>query len=123
MSITLKRGEIYRIVFPYISDERHKDKPQEKFVLILQGGARFDRHKKVAGLIITSKDYHSEDITVKLDVGIVQALPLVSYVLCFQPHTFDKKLFEGRQPCGQLPFEKMNEIDEKLYIGLCMGLE
>ena len=48
-----------------------------------------------------------------------------SWVLCAQPYPVEKVLFEqdGVWCAGKLSAEKMDEIDEALFFGLCMGLQ
>jgi mRNA-degrading endonuclease toxin of MazEF toxin-antitoxin module len=100
-------------------------KGKQKFVVILQEGTIFKQYDSVAVLLITSdeesKDYET-NVTIK--AGETK-LAKESYVICAQPYTILKNLFEtkGVWCAGRLSSEKLDEIDEKLYIGLCMGLQ
>lgn len=48
-----------------------------------------------------------------------------SYIVCAQPYTILKSLFYqmGVWCAGKLTPEVLDEVDERLYIGLCMGLQ
>ena len=123
----LHRGEIYFIRFPYTLDDRYPDgKP--KFVLILQEGDYFAKFRTVEILLITSdKQYKPRDKYVT-DVEIEQGttkLKEKSWVLCAQPYPVERILFEqeGVWCAGKLSVEKMDEIDDALFFGLCMGLQ
>ncbi|MDR1588785.1 MAG: type II toxin-antitoxin system PemK/MazF family toxin [Oscillospiraceae bacterium] len=122
--MTFKRGEIYYVQFPYTFDVNFP-RGKKKFVVILQEGAIFRQYDSVAVLLVTSdeesKDYET-NVTIK--VGDTR-LARESYVVCAQPYTILKSLFaaDGVWCAGQLSAEKLDEIDEKLYIGLCMGLQ
>ena len=61
---------------------------------------------------------------VEIEAGTTK-LNSKSWVLCSQPYPIEKKLFEqpGVWCAGMLSAEKMDEIDEATYIGLCMGLQ
>ena len=119
-----KRGEIYYIHFPYTFDVNYQ-KGKKKFVVILQEGAIFKEYDSVAVLLVTSdeesKDYETN---VTIEAGTTR-LNKESYVVCAQPYTILKSIFEGESVwcAGQLAKEKLDEIDAKLYIGLCMGLQ
>jgi len=120
----LKRGEIYYVYFPYTFDVNYP-KGKMKFVVILQEGSLFKNYDSVAVLLITSdadsKDYETN---VTIETGLTK-LKSESYVTCAQPYTLLKSSFKtnGAWCAGQLSTEKLNEIDEKLYIGLSMGLQ
>lgn len=78
-------------------------------------------------LITSDKQYKSREkyaTDVEIPVGMTK-LKEKSWVLCAQPYPVEKRLFEGEHVwcAGALPIEKMDEIDEALYIGLCMGLQ
>ena len=123
----LKRGEIYFITFPYTLDERYPNgKP--KFVLILQEGEYFKKFNTVEILLITSEKQYKPHEKYPTDVLIEKGttkLKEKSWVLCAQPYPVEKILFEqeGVWCAGKLSSEKMDEIDEALFIGLCMNLQ
>ncbi|KRT92240.1 MULTISPECIES: type II toxin-antitoxin system PemK/MazF family toxin [Bacillus subtilis group] len=118
----LQRGEIYYINFPYTFDPNYPNgKP--KFVLVLQEGEYFKEYDTVTVLLITSDssaEYYDTNVTIEL--GTTQ-LKEKSYILCSQPYTIRKSLFtaKGVWSAGQLRPEIMDEVDEALYLGLCMG--
>lgn len=122
-----RRGEIYYIKFPYTLDERYPNgKP--KFVVILQEGNYFEKFNTVEILLITSDKQYKPREQYATDVPIEKGttkLKEKSWVLCAQPYPVEKVLFEqeGVWCAGKLPAEKMDEIDEALFIGLCMGLQ
>ncbi len=123
----LKRGEIYYLTFPYTLDPKYPDgKP--KFVLVLQEGEYFSKYNTVEIMLITSdKQYKPREkyaTDVEIEVGTTK-LKEKSWLLCSQPYPIEKKLFEreGVWCAGKLSPEKMDEIDEATYIGLCMGLQ
>ena len=123
----LKRGEIYYLTFPYTLDPKYPNgKP--KFVLVLQEGEYFSKYDTVEIMLITSdKQYKPREkyaTDVEIEVGTTK-LKENSWVLCSQPYPIEKKLFEqsGVWCAGTLSVEKMDEIDEATYIGLCMGLQ
>ena len=122
--IEFKRGEIYYINFPYTFDVNYP-KGKNKFVVILEEGAIFKAYDAVTVLLITS-DEESKDFetNVTIEAGITK-LSKESYIICAQPYTILKSLFErpGVWCAGCLPDDKLDEIDECLYIGLCMGLQ
>ena len=123
----LQRGEIYYINFPYTLDERYPNgKP--KFVLVLQEGEYFKHFDTVEILLITSDKQYKPHNRYKTDVEIEKGTTKLrdkSWVLCAQPYPLEKVLFEhdGVWCAGKLSNEKMDEIDEALFIGLCMGLQ
>ena len=123
----LKRGEIYYLTFPYTLDPKYPNgKP--KFVLVLQEGEYFSKYDTVEIMLITSdKQYKPREkyaTDVEIEVGTTK-LKEKSWVLCSQPYPIEKKLLEqsGVWCAGTLSVEKMDEIDEATYIGLCMGLQ
>ena len=119
-----KRGEIYYIHFPYTFDINYP-KGKNKFVLILQEGTIFKQYDSVAVLLLTSdEDSKDYETNVTVEAGATK-LTKESYVICAQPYTVLKSVFDsqGVWCAGQLSAEKLNEVDEKLYIGLCMGLQ
>lgn len=123
----LRRGEIYYLTFPYTLDPKYPNgKP--KFVLVLQEGEYFSKYDTVEIMLITSdKQYKPREkyaTDVEIEVGTTK-LKDKSWVLCSQPYPIEKKLFEqpGVWCAGSLSPEKMDEIDEATYIGLCMGLQ
>lgn len=120
----LSRGEIYYIVFPYTFDVLYPS-GKKKFVLVLQEGAIFKNYDAVTVLLITSdKDSKNYDTNVTIEKGTVK-LAEESYIICAQPFTILKSLFKqnGVWCAGKLRPEKMDRVDEALYIGLCMGLQ
>ena len=119
-----KRGEIYYIHFPYTFDVNYPG-GKKKFVLILQEGSIFKAFDSVAVLLITSdEDSRDYETNVTIEAGTTR-LSRESYVICAQPYTILKSLFEkdGVWCAGQISTEKLDEVDAKLYIGLCMGLQ
>ncbi len=122
----LQRGEIYFIKFPYTFDPNYPN-GKNKFVLVLQEGNYFSKYDTVEILLITSdKEYKHKDeyfTDVEIEVGTTK-LHEKSWVLCSQPYPIRKSLFEQKE-CwvGKLSPEKMDEIDDALYEGLCMGLQ
>jgi len=122
--MTFNRGEIYYIHFPYTFDVNFP-KGKKKFVVVLQEGSIFEKYDSVAVLLITSdEDCKGYETNVTIETGTTQ-LTKESYVVCAQPYTLLKKVFESRDVwcAGQLSVEKLDEIDEKLYLGLCMGIQ
>lgn len=123
----LKRGEIYYLTFPYTLDPKYPN-GKAKFVLVLQEGDYFAKYNTVEILLITSdKQYKPREkyaTDIEIEIGTTR-LKEKSWVLCAQPYPIEKKLFEsnGVWCAGQLSSDKMDEIDEALYIGLCMGLQ
>ena len=123
----LKRGEIYYITFPYTLDPKYPN-GKSKFVLVLQEGDYFRKYDTVEIMLITSdKQYKPREkyaTDVEIEVGTTK-LKEKSWVLCSQPYPIKKSLFEqnGVWCAGSLSVEKMDEIDEATYIGLCMGLQ
>ena len=119
-----ERGQIYYIHFPYTFDVNFP-KGKKKFVVILQEGAIFEHYDAVTVLLVTS-DPESKDFetNVTIEVGST-GLDRESYVVCAQPYTILKSLFtqKGVWCAGKLSPEVLDEIDERLYIGLCMGLQ
>ena len=119
-----KRGEIYYIHFPYTFDVNFP-KGKKKFVVILQEGSIFKNYDSVVVLLITS-DEDSKDygFNVTIEAGTTR-LSSESYVLCAQPYTILKSIFDSDEVwcAGQLSAAKLDEIDENLFIGLCMGLQ
>lgn len=123
----LQRGEIYYITFPHTFDSRYSG-GKSKFVLVLQEGDYFKKYDTVEILLITSdKEFKSRDqypTDVPIDVGTTK-LTEKSWVCCAQPYPIRKALFDeaGVWRAGKLSAEKMDEVDEALYNGLCMGLQ
>lgn len=125
--MVLQRGEIYYVHFPYTADPRYpKGKP--KFVLVLQEGEYFKKYDTVEILLVTSeKQYKSHESYVTdvcIDVGTTK-LNDKSWICCSQPYPISKALFEqkGCWCAGRLSQTKMDEVDDALYEGLCMGLQ
>ncbi|MDR2572205.1 MAG: type II toxin-antitoxin system PemK/MazF family toxin [Oscillospiraceae bacterium] len=122
--MTFNRGEVYYIHFPYTFDVNFP-KGKKKFVVILQEGAIFEKYDSVAVLLITSdEDCKDYETNVTIEAGTTK-LTKESYVVCAQPYTLLKRLFETQDAwcAGQLSPEKLDEIDDKLYLGLCMGIQ
>lgn len=122
--IEFERGQIYYIRFPYTFDVNFP-RGKNKFVVVLQEGAIFKNYDAVTVLLITS-DPESKDFetNVTIEKGTTR-LDKESYVICAQPYTILKSLFErqGVWCAGKLNASVLDEIDTKLYIGLCMGLQ
>lgn len=124
--MNLKRGEIYYIMFPYTLDPKYPN-GKNKFVLVLQEGEYFTRRNTVEVVLITSNKKHKQQgkytTNVLIEVGTTK-LREKSWLLCSQPYPVEKSLFErdGVWCAGKLPDEKMDEVDEAIYVGLCMGL-
>ena len=120
----LYRGEIYFINFPYTFDKKYPN-GKNKFVLVLQEGSIFKNYDSVTVLVITSdKESIGFDTNVIVEKGTTKMFE-ESYVVCAQPYTILKSLFEtkGVWSAGKLSIDKMDDVDECLYIGLCMGLQ
>lgn len=119
-----ERGQIYYVHFPYTFDVNFP-KGKKKFVVVLQEGAIFENYDAVTVLLITSdpesKDFDT-NVTIKLGTT---KLDKESYIICAQPYTILKSLFEqpGVWCAGKLSDPVLDEVDERLYIGLCMGLQ
>jgi mRNA-degrading endonuclease toxin of MazEF toxin-antitoxin module len=94
-----------------------------QFVLVLQGGEAFAHYDTAVVLLITS-DNGSKDFetNVTIEAGLTK-LSKESYIVCAQPYTMLRSWFsqDGAWCAGRLPADKLDEIDECLYIGLCMG--
>ena len=119
-----KRGEIYYINFPYTFDVNFP-KGKRKFVVILQEGAIFEQYDAVTVLLVTSdSDCEQYDTNVAIEAGTTK-LTQKSYVICAQPYTILKSVFDEPNVwcAGQLSANKLDEVDECLHIGLCMGLQ
>lgn len=122
--MTIKRGEIYYITFPYTFDSKFPE-GKKKFVVALQEGEEFSGRDTVAVLLTTSdpaeKNY---SMSVTIESGTTK-LDRETYILCSQPSTIEKSLFEekGVWCAGTLSPSVLNEVDEALYLGLCMGLQ
>ena len=120
----LKRGEIYFVHFPYTFDINYP-RGKKKFVVILQEGTIFKEYDSVAVLLITSdEDSKDYETNVTIELGSTK-LKKESYVICAQPYTILKSIFSSDDVwyAGQLSSDKLDEIDTKLYIGLCMGMQ
>lgn len=119
-----ERGEIYYVHFPYTFDVNFP-RGKNKFVVVLQEGSIFKNYDAVTVLLITS-DPESKDFetNVTIELGTTK-LDKESYIICAQPYTILKSLFEkpGVWCAGKLSKEILDAIDERLYIGLCMGLQ
>ena len=120
----LKRGEIYYIDFPYTFDANYPN-GKKKFVLILQDGDVFANYDTVVVLLITSDEGSKNfETNVTIEAGLTK-LSKESYIVCAQPYTMLKSWFahSGVWCAGCLPDYKLDEVDECLYIGLCMGAQ
>lgn len=120
----LNRGEIHYITFPHTYDKRYKN-GKSKFVLVLQEGEYFKKYDTVEILLITSDvDSRDYDTNVAIEQGTTK-LKEESYIVCAQPYPVKRELFtkDGVWCAGQLTPKKMDEVDEALYLGLCMGLQ
>ena len=122
--MSFKRGEVYNINFPYTFDVNFP-KGKRKFVVVLQEGAIFKQYDAVTVLLVTTdSDSEQYETNVAIEEGTTK-LAQKSYVVCAQPYTVLKSLFaEPHVWCaGQLSASKLDEVDECLYIGLCMGIQ
>lgn len=127
MERVLRRGEIYYVKFRMFFD-KYIPEGKHKFVLILQEGAVFAKHRSVEILLITSEKEYKPREDYKTDVEIelgTTRLTQKSWALCAQPYPLAKSVFDedGVWCAGMLSPEKMDEIDEALYNGLCIGLQ
>ena len=124
MELTFERGQVYYIHFPYTFDVNFP-RGKKKFVVVLQEGSIFEKYDSVTVLLVTS-DPESKDFetNVTIEVGTTK-LDKESYIICAQPYTILKSLFkqQGVWCAGKLSKEVLDAIDERLYIGLCMGLQ
>lgn len=122
--MNFERGQIYYVHFPYTFDVNFP-KGKKKFVVVLQEGSIFKDYDAVTVLLITSdpesKDFET-NVTIKL--GSTK-LDKESYIVCAQPYTILKSLFEqeGSWFAGKLDKKVLDDIDTRLYIGLCMGIQ
>lgn len=120
--VTLKRGEIYYINFPYTLDRRYPN-GKSKHVLVLQEGEYFKHYDTVVVVLITSvdegKEYYSTT-DVEIPKGTAKFYK-TSYILCSQPYTVPKVLFKGRRLFDVISPQILDEVDEALYFGLSMG--
>jgi len=93
MALEFERGQIYYIHFPYTFDVNFP-KGKNKFVVILQEGSIFKDYDAVTVLLITS-DPESKDFetNVTIEKGTTK-LDRESYIVCAQPYTILKSLFE-----------------------------
>lgn len=124
MSRILKRGEIYRIKFPYTFDRRYP-KGKLKYALILQSGEYFKNYSTTAILLFTSND-EADGLkhTVRIEKGTTD-LPETSYIDCSQPYTLKKNVFDDQRVkfFGNISPEKLDEVDSRLFFGLCMDVQ
>ena len=94
-------------------------------MVVLQEGAIFKDYDAVTVLLITSdpesKDF---DTNVTIELGTTK-LDQESYIICAQPYTILKSLFEqnGVWCAGKLSKEVLDDVDTRLYMGLCMGIQ
>ena len=120
--VQLERGGIYYIKFPQTFDANYKD-GKEKFVLVLQEGEYFKSYNTVVVLQIT-KDRHAKgyETNVTIEYGTTK-LDRESYIVCAQPYTILKSLFEDDKVwcAGVLDKTVMDDVDSALFNGLCMG--
>ena len=119
----LLRGEIYFVKFlPYTFDRRYLA-GKSKFVLVLQEGEYFKEYDTVEVLLITSDAESKGFLTnVTIEKGTT-LLKTESYVVCAQPYPVRRRtLFEENNVwcAGKLSSDMMDEVDEAIYIGLCM---
>lgn len=122
--MTIKRGEIYYINFPQTFDPNFRN-GKNKFVVVLQEGEEYDNRDTVVVLLTTSESkVKDSDSNVTIETGTTK-LDRETYILCSQPYTIEKKHFYKKSAwcAGQLNSAVLDEIDEALYIGLCMGLQ
>ncbi len=122
--MNFERGQIYYIHFPYTFDVNFP-RGKRKFVVVLQEGAIFENYDAVTVLLITS-DPESKDFetNVTIELGTTK-LEKESYIICAQPYTILKSLFkrQGVWCAGKLSKEVLDDVDTRLYMGLCMGLQ
>jgi len=121
----LSRGEIYYINFPL--DKRFPN-GKSKFVLVLQEGDYFKKYDTIEILLITSDKLYKPRERYATDVEIEVKTTLLedkSWILCAQPYPIPKMFFDAKGVwcAGKLLPNKMDEVDEALYSGLCMGLQ
>jgi mRNA-degrading endonuclease toxin of MazEF toxin-antitoxin module len=120
--MNLFRGDVHYINFPHTFDKKFPN-GKSKFVLVLQEGEYFKNYDTVTVLLITTdhetKDY---DTNVTIEIGTTK-LKDESYIICAQPYTIKKSLFEekGAWSAGSLLPKVMDAVDESMYLGLCMG--
>lgn len=122
--MTIKRGDIHYITFPYTFDSNFPN-GKKKFIVVLQEGEEFNDRDTVAVLLTTSKSVAKDyDLNVTIELGTTK-LDKETYIMCSQPYTIEKKYFEqnGVWCAGKLTPAVMDEVDEALYLGLCMGLQ
>lgn len=124
--MTLKRGEIYYITFPYTFDPKYPN-GKSKFVLVLQEGDYFSKFDTVEILLITSnEDSNNQRYITNVEIPKGETkLNKRSWIICSQPYPIKKSLFEqkGVWCAGTLSPETLDEVDTALYEGLCMGLQ
>jgi mRNA-degrading endonuclease toxin of MazEF toxin-antitoxin module len=125
--VELHRGDIYRVKIKMFFD-KYISKGKYKYVLVLQEGEYFSSFPSVQVLLITSdkgdKSHDEYNTDVEIEIGSTN-LPLKSWALCAQLYPLKKSIFEEDDViyAGQLSPEKMIEIDEAIYDGICMNLE
>ncbi|MEM5003194.1 type II toxin-antitoxin system PemK/MazF family toxin [Priestia megaterium] len=118
----LARGEIHYIHFPYTLDPRYPT-GKKKFVLVLQEGEYFKKYDTVVVLLLTSEEESKGfETNVTVELGTTD-LDQESYIIGAQPYPVKKSLFSasGAWCAGKLDDPIMDQVDEALYIGLCMG--
>lgn len=119
--MTLNRGEIWRIKFPYTADLRYPS-GKDKYVLILQSGDYFKSYDTVAVLVIDKDDGSSDSYVTNVSIEVGETrLPVRSIIGCSQPYPIKKSLFENGLCKGRLSPEKMKQVDEAIFFGLCIG--
>lgn len=92
MKTELKRGEIYKIMFPFTFDRRYST-GKLKYALVLQSGDYFQNYSTTVILLLTSNsEADGLDHVVKIDKGTTD-LPKTSYIDCSQPYTIKKSIF------------------------------
>lgn len=120
----LERGGIYYVKFPYTQDKKYRE-GKDKFVVVLQEGYQFTKRDTVVVLLTTSDpEAKDNELSVTIEKGTTK-LHKETYVLCSQPYTIPKSVFDSSTVwcAGKLSAEVMDEVDEALYLGLCMGLQ
>ena len=123
----LFRGEIWFITFPFTFDKRFPN-GKSKFVLVLQEGDYFKKYDTVEILLITSDKQYKPREKYETDVIIEEGTTKLkdkSWIICAQPYPVPKEYFEKSEVwlAGKLEPDKMDEVDDALYLGLCMGLQ
>lgn len=94
----------------------------------MQEGEYFKKYDTVEILLITSDKQYKLREKYVTDVVIEEGTTKLkdkSWIICAQPYPVPKEYFNkpGVWCAGKLDPDKMNDVDEALYLGLCMGLQ